>query len=68
MFSIKSANSVTENICNLNEFFVVNPILPDLAILCRFVVTKFKNKIWYLPPVGIEPRYYDSKSSMLPLP
>ena len=51
----------------LVEFFILNLILSDLAILYRFVLQNVKQNI--TPPlVGIEAGSLDSKSSILPLP
>ena len=53
---------------NTFGFFILNLILSDLTILCRFGLRNLKTKYGTYSPVGMEPRPYDSKSSMLPLP
>ena len=49
------------------EFFVLNRILSDLAILYRFVLQNVKTK-YYPTLVGIEPGPLDSKPACSPYP
>ena len=52
---------------------LVSKITLPIGFFCQsnivqISVTKLKNKTWYLPSVGLEPKPYDSNSRMLTLP